>query len=99
VTGNTTKFVFDELEETIIDSPIPIETEYLVKILSGYAISDIGTPVIYSHIAEVLMNRGLDKLEYSTLASICRDFKRATNMPKGTGFYQEAEKCLKNEIH
>ena len=63
-TGNATRFLFDELEETVIDSPIPIETEHLAKILQGYSLVDQGTPVLYSHIADVIMKRGLDKLSH-----------------------------------
>jgi hypothetical protein len=33
VTGNATKFFFNDLEETIIDSPIPIESPLLAKIM------------------------------------------------------------------
>ena len=62
-TGNATRFFFDELEETIIDSPIPIETENLLKLLQGYSLVDQGTPVFYSHIGDVVMKRGLDKLD------------------------------------
>ena len=40
VTGNATKFLFQELEETIIDSPIPIENEHMLKILSAYSLVD-----------------------------------------------------------
>ena len=40
VTGNATRFLFSELEETIIDSPIGIESENLLKVLSGYSIAD-----------------------------------------------------------
>ena len=62
-TGNATRFLFNELEETIIDSPIAIESDNLLKVLSGYSLADQGEPVIYSHIEEVLLHRGLDKLE------------------------------------
>jgi hypothetical protein len=37
VTGNGSKEFYYELEETIVDSPIPIETEHLEKILMGYS--------------------------------------------------------------
>jgi hypothetical protein len=37
-TGNATRFFFEDLEETIMDSPIPIETEHLRKILNGYSL-------------------------------------------------------------
>lgn len=50
VTGNATRFLFSELEETIIDSPIGIESEHLLKILSGYSVADQGEPVFYDHL-------------------------------------------------
>lgn len=50
VTGNATKFFFEDLEETIIDSPIPIESDNLLKMLDGYSQVDQGSPVFYSHI-------------------------------------------------
>ena len=40
VTGNASRFLFCELETTIVDSPIAIETEHLLKILSGFAVAD-----------------------------------------------------------
>jgi len=80
-TGNATKFFFDELESTVIESPIPIETHYLQKILAGYALVDQGSPVFYAHIMEVLENRGFDKFSSLELAEICKDLKRATNLP------------------
>ena len=39
-TGNATRFLFNELEETIIDSPIAIESDNLLKVLSGYSLAD-----------------------------------------------------------
>jgi hypothetical protein len=80
-TGNATKFFFDELECTVIESPIPIETPFLRKILQGYALVDQGSPVFYQHIMEVFENRGFDKIGSLELAEICRDLKRATNLP------------------
>jgi|LauGreDrversion4_2_1035121.scaffolds.fasta_scaffold152902_2 hypothetical protein len=49
VTGNATKFFFNDLEETIIDSPIPIETPLLAKIMQGYSVVNLGSPVLYRH--------------------------------------------------
>lgn len=37
VSGNGSKEFYYELEETIIDSPIPIENEHLEKMLLGYS--------------------------------------------------------------
>lgn len=62
VTGNATRFLFDDLEETIIESPIPIESEHMLKILSAYSLVDQGTPEFYSHVQEVILHRGLDTL-------------------------------------
>ena len=39
-TGNATRFLFSELEETIVDSPISYESEHLLKMLSGYSLAD-----------------------------------------------------------
>ena len=61
-TGNATRFLFSELEETVIDSPIGFESEHLLKILSGYSLADQGEPVIYAHIEKNLLHRGLDTL-------------------------------------
>ncbi len=41
--GIGSKAFFDHMEEQVIESPIPIETEYLEKILTGYSQIDIGT--------------------------------------------------------
>lgn len=98
-TGNATKFFFDELESTVIESPIPIETPSLKKILQGYALVDQGSPVFYAHVMEVLENRGFDTIQSVELAEICRDLKRATNLPQGAKFFHAAEKFLKTEMH
>jgi len=98
-TGNATKFFFDELECTVIESPIPIETPHLQKILQGYALVDQGTPEFYSHIMEVIENRGLGTVGSLELAEICRDLKRATNLPIGAKFFHAVEKHLKTEMH
>ena len=37
ITGNGQKPFYYEMEETIIDSPIEIESDFLIKILQGYA--------------------------------------------------------------
>ena len=81
VTGNATRFFFDELEETVIESPIPIEKENLLKILSGYSLVDQGSPEMYSHLSEVLLKRGLENMTALQICNACRDFKRATNAP------------------
>ena len=61
-TGNATRFLFDDLEETIMDSPIPIENEHTLKILSAYSLVDQGSPEFYGHVAALLLRRGLDTL-------------------------------------
>ena len=66
-TGNATRFLFNELEETIIESPIAIESESLLKMLSGYSLADQGEPVVYAHFEEVLLHRGLDTLDVSQI--------------------------------
>ena len=87
------------MEETIIDSPIAIESEHLLKVLSGYSIADQGEPVIYSHLEEVLLHRGLDSLTVPQLLQACKDFKRATNYPPGAAFFHAAEKYMAGLIH
>ena len=96
MTGNATRFLFSELEETIIDTPIAIESEHLLKILSGYSIGDLGEPVIYAHIEQVLLHRGIFRLSVPQILQACKDFKRATNKPPGAAFFHAAEKHLKS---
>ena len=60
VSGNGSKEFFYNMEEVVVDSPIPIENEYLVKILAGYSQIDQGTPIFYSFISEKLIKRGID---------------------------------------
>ena len=98
-TGNATRFFCDEFEETIIDSPIPIETHNLAKILKGYSLIDQGSPVFYAHMMELVEHRGFDKLPPQELADMAKDLKRATNLPKGAQFFHKVESYLKNEIH
>ena len=42
--------------------------------------------------------RGFDQVSPSQLCEICKDLKRATNLPKGAQFFHAVEKYLKNEI-
>lgn len=63
VSGNGSKQFFYDMEETIMDSPIGIETEHLEKILIGYSQIDQGGAGLYSHIVEKIVKRGLDKME------------------------------------
>jgi len=60
VTGNGQKEFYAEMEEVITDSPIPIETEFLEKIIMGYAEIDQGSPVFYSILSQKIIGRGLD---------------------------------------
>lgn len=62
VTGNGQKAFYQEMEEVVTDSPIPIETEYLIKILQGYSQVDMGSPEFYSINVKKIVERGLDKL-------------------------------------
>jgi hypothetical protein len=48
-TGNATRFFFEDLEDTIIESPIPIETPHMRKILNGYSLVNLGSPTFYQH--------------------------------------------------
>ena len=43
--------------------------------------------------------RGFDKIDSLQLAEICKDLKRATNLPKGAQFFHSAEKHWKTEMH
>ena len=62
VSGNGSKEFFYEMEEVITDSPIPIETEYLQKMIKGYSEVDQGTPVFYSMLIEKILDRGIELL-------------------------------------
>ena len=55
MTGNGQKQFFSEMEEIVTDSQIIIETEYLEKILHGYALIDQGSPVFYSILVEKIL--------------------------------------------
>lgn len=79
VSGNGSKQFFYEIEETIIDSPIPIESEHLEKILLGFSEIDQGTPVLYGHIVEKLLKRGLEEIELPRLLEIAKGLSKATN--------------------
>jgi hypothetical protein len=98
-TGNATKFLFEELEETIIDSPISIETPYLCKMLQGYSLVNMGSPIFYKHCQDVILKRKFKDLKYVEIADVCRDFARATQLPKGSQvFYGEVEKYIRTEL-
>lgn len=100
MTGNGSKEFYYDLEETIIDSPIPIETEHLEKILAGYAQIDQGTPVFYSNIVEKLISRGIENIPIEKIVEICKNLKRATNIQQGGyGFFEVTEKHIHNELH
>lgn len=83
-----------------MDSPILIETEHLIKILTAYSVVNMGTPVFYKSFQEVLLFKDRYKeLSYQQLADVCKDFQRATNLPVGSqSFYDEVEKYIRTEI-
>ncbi len=74
LTGNATKFLFHDLEETITDSPIQIETPFLLKILQGYSQVDMGSPVFYNHILAVILFRKFADMTPQAIAEMCSDF-------------------------
>lgn len=77
-----------------------IETEYIVKMLSGYAQIDRGTPVFYSTMVEKLIGRGLENLDPVTLSEIAKTLSKATEVTKGGyGFYTQMEKTIKSSLH
>jgi hypothetical protein len=80
VTGNGSKEFFYQLEETVVDSPIPIETPFLEKILAAYAQVDLGTPPLYSTIVEKVLGRGLDKMSVESIVEMAKNLKRSTNV-------------------
>eukprot|EP00347_Sterkiella_histriomuscorum_P005947 403354650 len=100
VSGMGTKQFFYDLEETITDSPIGIETEFLEKILTGYSSIDQGTAVFYSHIVEKLLTRGIDKLSVDSMVEIAKNLSKSTNVHKnGYGFYEAMEKHIHQGLH
>ena len=62
ITGNGSKEFFYHLEETVIDSPVPIETPHLEKIIAAYTEVDLGTPVLYSSTVEKVLGRGIENM-------------------------------------
>jgi hypothetical protein len=100
VTGNGSKEFYYDLEETIIDSPIGIETEHLEKILHGYSQIDQGTAVLFCHISEKIVGRGLELLTIERIVEIAKNLKRATNVQGGGfGYYEAMEKHIHKELH
>lgn len=100
VSGNGNKEFYNIMEEVIIDSEIPIETEYLEKIIFGYTQIDQGTPIFYSHVTEKIIKRGLENVDIVKLSEIAKNLSKATNVHKaGFGFYQELEKHIKKELN
>ena len=61
ISGNGTKDFYYNMEELVVDSPIPIETENLEKLLAGYAQIDQGTAVFYTTIVEKILARWEDE--------------------------------------
>ena len=88
------------MEETITDSPIQIETPFLLKILQGYSQVDMGSPVFYKHIQEVILYRKFADMTPQAIAEMCSDFQKATNLPRGSqsSFFDEVEKHIRTEM-
>ena len=100
ITGNGNEGFFNEMEETITDSPVFIESHHLTKILTGYAEVDRGSPAFYSIIVEKLIDRGIENIEVVEITKIARSLSKATNVQKGGyGFYKQMEKHIKTELH
>jgi hypothetical protein len=88
------------MEEVIIETSIPIESEHLEKILAGYSLIDQGTAPLYSDIVEKLMLRGLDKMSYERIVEVAKSLSKATNVHKGGyGWYEAMEKHIHMALH
>ena len=99
VMGSATKFLFQDLEETIIDSPIPWEAPNAIKILSGYAQVDQGSPILYKVLMDIVKHEGLHKLTLQQIANMSKDLSRVSQLPKGSQpFFDLVEKHVKTEI-
>ena len=99
VSGNGSQQFFYEMEEVITDSPLPIETEYLQKIMKGYSEVDQGTPVFYSMLVEKILDRGIELLSIEQIMEITKSLAKATNTHKGGfGFYAAMEKHVRNNL-
>lgn len=84
------------------DSPIPIETQYLDKILQGYALIDMGSPVFYSILIDKILHRGLENHYESAakLTELVKTLNRATNVHKGCfGLNAAVEKKIIHDLH
>ena len=100
ITGNGRTEFYQDMEEIVTDSPIPLETEYLSKILMGYCEVDICSPVVYSIIVAKILGRGLGEVDIVKLSEVAKTLSKATNMAHGAyGFYAEYEQHLKNQLH
>jgi len=100
ISGNGQKDFYVQLEETITDSPIPIESEYLQKIIEGYCQIDMGSPELYGSIVQKFIDRGLNNLSPKDLTHIAKCLGKATNVQKGGfGFYKEMEVELRNRLN
>lgn len=98
--GNGSKQFFYEMEETIIDSPIGIESEHLEKILMGYSQIDQGSAVLYGYFVEKLVGRGIENLSIQNMVEIAKHLSKATNVHKaGYGYYEKMEKHIHQEIN
>jgi hypothetical protein len=100
ISGNGSKTFFHEMEEVVTDSQVPIETDYLVKVITGYAEIDLGSPELYSMLIEKIIQRDLSNIEPVKRTEIAKTLSKATNVSKGGfGFYLEMEKSLKSDLH
>ena len=80
ITGNGQKEFYKGMEEIVTDSPFPIESEFLLKIVNGYSQVDMGSPVFYSIIVEKLLARGIEELSVSQICALAKSLKKATNV-------------------
>jgi hypothetical protein len=88
ISGNGSKTFFHEMEEVVTDSQIPIETDYLVKVITGYAEIDLGSPELYSMLIEKIILRDVSNIEPVKRTEIAKTLSKATNVSKGGfGFY------------
>lgn len=95
ITGNGSKEFYYDLEETVIESPIPIETPHLEKILAAYSQIDQGTAPLYSTIVEKVLKRGLEELSIESVVEIGKHLKKATNVQAGGfGYFEQMEKHI-----
>lgn len=100
ISGNGSKTFFHEMEEVVTDSAIPIETEFLMKVIAGYAEIDLGSPELYGMLIEKIIRRDVSEIDPVKRTELAKTLSKATNVTKGGfGFYKEMQKSLKNDLH